>query len=84
MYWFLFLTESIFINTEKKQDLHTPGNWVYKPESLQVAIISTKLFEVKRSRRSDPLQTDTNPFVSAALTFPLPHWRLCCTWETKV
>lgn len=64
--------------------LHIVGKWVYGGECLQVAIISTKLLEEERSRASEPLQTEADAFVLAVLAFPLPHWSLCCTWETKV
>lgn len=53
--------------------LQIVGQWIYQGAHLQVAIISTKLLEVERSRGSEPLQTGTNPFVFAALAFPLPH-----------
>lgn len=73
----------IFANTERDRMLQTVGKWVYEGECLQVAIISTKLFEVERTRGSGSLQTEANAFVFAVLAFSWPHWSLCCAWETK-
>lgn len=73
---YFFVTESIFANTERNRMLQIVGKWIYKGECLQLAIISTKLFEVERNRGSEPLQTEANAFVFAVLAFPLPHWSL--------